>query len=147
MRTFVAAATAAIFSSAAFAQQPSQSAALIPDFSGIWGHLSLPGFEPPRSGPGPVVNKSRTRQLFDADGRPATNGTLVSNPISLVGDYTNPILKPQAAEVVKKQGEIELSGMPAPIPSTQCWPGGVPFVFRTIGMQMLPILSIMKSAT
>ena len=114
-----------------------QSAASVPDFSGFWSHLSLPGFEPPLAGPGPVVNKSRTRQLFDADGRPATNGTLVSNPAQLVGDYTNPILKPEAAEVVKKQGEIELSGMPAPIPSTQCWPGGVPFVFRTIGMQML----------
>jgi hypothetical protein len=116
-----------------------QSAASIPDFSGIWGHLSLPGFEPPLSGPGPVVNKSRTRQVVDGDGRPAmaTNGALVSSIYQFVGDYSNPILKPQAAEVVKKHGEIELSGVPSPIPSNQCWPAGVPVAFWNIGMQML----------
>jgi hypothetical protein len=54
-----------------------------------------------------------------------------------VGDHTNPILKPQAAEIVKKHGEIELGGAHAPNPRTQCWPGGVPFVFRSVGMQML----------
>jgi hypothetical protein len=32
---------------------------------------------------------------------PPTNSILVSNPAQLVGDYTNPILKPQAAEAVK----------------------------------------------
>jgi hypothetical protein len=53
-----------------------------------------------------------------------------------VGDYTNPILKPQAAEVVKKHGEIELSGALAPNPRNQCWPGGIPFVLTSIGMQM-----------
>jgi hypothetical protein len=115
------------------------SAASIPDFSGIWGHLSLPGFEPPVSGPGPVVNKSRTRQVVGGDGRPvpATNGALVSSIYQFVGDYSNPILKPEAAEVVKKHGEIELSGVPAPNPSNQCWPGGMPFVLWNIGMQML----------
>jgi len=115
-----------------------QGAAAIPDFSGIWGHLSLPGFEPPLSGPGPVLNKSRTRQVVGGDGPPVpdTNGALVSSIYQFVGDYSNPILKPQAAEVVKKHGEIELSGVPAPIPSNQCWPGGVPFVFWNIGMQM-----------
>jgi hypothetical protein len=30
------------------------SAASIPDFSGIWAHPYLTGFEPPASGPGPV---------------------------------------------------------------------------------------------
>jgi hypothetical protein len=116
-----------------------QSAASVPDFSGIWGHLSLPGFEPPRSGPGPVLNTSRARQVFGSDGRPlpAATGALASNLTRLVGDYSNPILKPEAAEAVKKQGEIELSGLPAPIPSTQCWPGGVPYVFFNVGMQMI----------
>jgi hypothetical protein len=65
------------------------------------------------------------------------NGALVSNPAQFVGDYTNPILKPQAAEVVKKHGEISLTGVPYPTPSNQCWPGGVPFVFWNIGMQMV----------
>jgi hypothetical protein len=31
----------------------------IPDFSGVWAHPYLTGFEPPASGPGPVRNRSR----------------------------------------------------------------------------------------
>ena len=31
----------------------------IPDFSGIWGHLTFPDVEPPLSGAGPVRNLSR----------------------------------------------------------------------------------------
>ena len=95
----------------------------IPDFSGIWSHPFLTGFEPPQSGPGPVTNKSRRR-----DG--------VANFQQLVGDYTNPILKPQAAEVVKKHGEVTLSGSGYPTPSNQCWPGGVPYVFWDFLVQM-----------
>jgi hypothetical protein len=142
MRTLVILAgfsTSLTLSSAVFAQQPSKGATSIPDFSGIWAHLSIPGFELPLSGPGPVVNKSRIRQPFGIDGRPlqAANAPLVSNFGQLVGDYSNPILKPQAAEVVKKHGEISLAGVGYQTPSNQCWPGGVPFVFWNIGMQML----------
>ena len=74
---------------------------------------------------------------MDADGRPlpAANAPLTGNPLRLVGDYTNPILKPEAAEIVKKQGELELSGG-APTPTNQCWPSPVPYIFRGIGMQM-----------
>ena len=110
----------------------------IPDFSGMWGNFYGPGFELPPSGPGPVVNKSRTRQVLGDDDQPlpATANVLVSDPNQLVGDYTNPILKPQAAEIVKKHGEIELSGSPAPNPTNQCWPSGVPYVFWNVGMQM-----------
>lgn len=53
----------------------------IPDFSGVlWSHPSFPGFEPPASGPGPVVNTVRRPQIVDADGRPlpVTNNILVS---------------------------------------------------------------------
>jgi len=46
-------------------------------------------------------------------------------------------LRPQAAETVKKHGEIELGGHPAPNPANECWPSGVPFVFWNLGMQML----------
>ena len=46
-------------------------------------------------------------------------------------------MKPQAAEVVKKHGEISMTRVPYPTPSNQCWPGGVPFVLFNIGMQML----------
>jgi hypothetical protein len=61
----------------------------------------------------------------------------ISNGSELVGDFTNPILKPEAAEVVKKHGELSKQKIPYPTPSNQCWPGGVPFVFWNIGMQML----------
>jgi len=101
-----------------------QGAASIPNFSGIWAHLTWPDFEPPPAGPGPVTNRSRR------DG--------VSDVFELVGDYTNPILKPQAAEIVKRHGAISLTRVPYPTPSNQCWPGGVPFVLFNIGMQMLP---------
>jgi hypothetical protein len=60
MRKAIVAATAALFSLPAFTQQLSQGQASIPNFSGMWAHPSIPGFEPPASGPGPLVNKSRT---------------------------------------------------------------------------------------
>jgi hypothetical protein len=101
-----------------------ESAASIPDFSGICSHQSIPGFEPPASGPGPVTNRSRL-----------PNG--VGNVGQLVGDYTDPILKPQASDTVKKHGEISLAGVTYPNPRNQCWPGGVPFIFSSSGMQML----------
>jgi hypothetical protein len=60
MRTvIIASAAAALFSSPAFTQQPSQGTTAIPDFSGIWGYLAVPEVEPPLSGPGPVRNLSR----------------------------------------------------------------------------------------
>jgi hypothetical protein len=100
-----------------------ESGASIPDISGKWLHPSIPGFEPLSSGPTSVVNRSRR------------NGT--GNINQLVGDYTNPILKPQAAEVLKRHGEIMLSGEGFPDPRNQCWPGGVPYVFTSGGMQLL----------
>ena len=61
----------------------------------------------------------------------------VANFQRLVGDYANPILKPHAAEIVKKHGEISLAGEGYPTPSNQCWPGGVPYVFWDFLMQMM----------
>ena len=100
-----------------------QGAASVPDFSGVWTH-SIPGFEPLASGPTALVNRSRRQ-----------NGT--GDNLQLVGDYTNPILKPRAAEVVKKHGEIALKGIGDPTPRNQCWPGGVPFVFSDRPTQLL----------
>src|SRR5215813_9919603 len=94
-----------------------------PDFSGVWAHPFLTGYEPPASGPGPVLNTSRS-----------PNG--VANFQQLVGDYTNPILKPHAAETVKKYGEMSRAGVVSPTPSNQCWPGGVPYVFWDFLVQM-----------
>jgi hypothetical protein len=122
-RNFLVMVTLAAGAAATPAWGQTAAPASIPDFSGIWAHLSWPDFEPPPSGPGPVTNRARM------------NGR--SNVFQLVGDYTNPILKPQAAEVVKEHGEISLTGVPYPTPSNQCRLGGVPFVLWNIGMQML----------
>jgi hypothetical protein len=100
-----------------------ESGASIPDFSGVWDH-GIPGFEPLASGPTALVNRSRL-----------PNGK--SNPSQLVGDYTNPILKPEAAEVVKKYGELELNGIGSQTPRNQCWPGGLPFDFIATPMQLV----------
>jgi hypothetical protein len=80
----------------------------IPDFSGIWWHPSLPGFEP-----------------------------LIGSYRQLVGDYTNLILQPWAAEVVKQHGEISMAGVSYPNPANQCWPEPVPFIYKNFGLQIL----------
>jgi hypothetical protein len=130
---------AALLSSPAFAQEQGQGAPSPPDFSGIWGNPYLYGIEPPLSGPGPLLNTSRRRQLVDVDGRPvpAADAALVSDARQLVGDYTNPILKPAAAEVVKKRAELALAGVGFPSARNQCWPQGVPFIFTNYGIQLL----------
>src|SRR5216684_5171370 len=115
--------TQAVSPAAAPAGSSARSAASMPDFSGTWAHPYLTGFEQPATGPGPVRNRSRRR-----DG--------VANFQQLVGDYTNPILQPWAAEVVKKHGEISLAGQGYPTPSNQCWPGGVPYVFWDFLLQI-----------
>src|SRR5947207_12913843 len=107
------------------ADRAAQSAASVPDFSGIWRHGSLPWLVPPASGPGPVTNLSRRQD----------NG--VSDYGQLVGDYKNPILQPWASEVVKKKGDLSLAGVTFPNPANTCWPEPVPFLFKHMAMQML----------
>src|SRR5215467_16023887 len=97
------------------ANSANESAESIPDLSGIWVH-SIPGFEPLASGPTALVNRSRRE-----------NGT--GDILKLTGDYTNPILKPQAAEIVKKHAELGLKGIGDPNTRNQCWPSGGPFIF------------------
>ncbi len=94
-----------------------------PDFSGIWWHPSLPGIEPLGSGPTSLTNRSRA------------NG--VSNYSQLVGDYTNPILQPWAAETVKKFGEQSIAGIVFPNPANQCWPEPASFIYKNFGLQIL----------
>jgi hypothetical protein len=57
--------------------------------------------------------------------------------IYIGSEYTNPILKPHAAEAVKKHGEIEASGVAVSNPRNQCWPEGLPFIFVDPGIQIL----------
>jgi hypothetical protein len=140
MRTFIIATTAAAALSAlAFAQERGRIGASIPDFSGMWGNPYLYGIEPPVSGPGPVTNRSRRRSTADADGKPwkGAEAPLVSEATKLVGDYTNPILNPAAAAVVKKHAEMSLAGIGYPSPRNQCWPQGVPFVFTNAALIIL----------
>jgi hypothetical protein len=93
-----------------------------PDLSGIWGRWF--NFEAPSSGPGPVVSKLR---------RP--DGSIIQ---SVVGDFTNPILRPHAAEVVRRNGELELSGVVIPNPHNQCRPEPTPFALSIqLGLQII----------
>jgi hypothetical protein len=56
-----------------------------------------------------------------------------------VGDYTNPILRPLAADAVRKSGDMELGGVMHPTPHNQCWPEPTPYLLRSnqAGMQMI----------
>ncbi len=134
-----AAATPALAQTPMPAVDPATSAT-IPDFSRVWNHPAFPWFEPPASGPGPVTNRSRAPQRpADSAGSQSSPPTRdgVSDYDQLVGDYTNPILQPWAAQVVKKFGEISLAGTTYPNASNQCWPFPMPFIFKQSAMMMI----------
>ena len=94
-----------------------------PDFSGIWGRWLH--FEQPASGPGPIVNLAHT---------PA--GTM--DDYRWVGDYMNPVLKPEAASIVRKRGEMAMGGRLAPNAHAQCRPEPTPYILAVeIGMEIV----------
>ena len=100
-----------------------------PDFSGHWQRNAMDPELPP-SGPGPLVNLRRPMD----DHTPNGGG----DPLPLVGDYKNPILRPQAAEVVKKAGELSAGGRINPDPSNQCQPFEPPYAFTIqLGVQFV----------
>jgi hypothetical protein len=101
------------------------SSSATPDFTGTWARNSF-NLEMPASGPGPIRNLRRVGK--DAS-TPTTAG---GDPIPLVGDYRDPILKPHTAEIVKQMGERSVSGHDIPDPSNQCWTYSPPYV---LGMQ------------
>jgi hypothetical protein len=99
-------------------------AATPPDFSGLWGRNAF-NFEPLAGKPAPVTNLKRL-----------PNGA--GDPNQLVGDYKNPLLKPQAAEIVRQKGEISKTGAIYPDPSNHCAPYAPPFTFAMqLGVQVL----------
>jgi hypothetical protein len=101
-----------------------ETAMPIPDFSGLWGRNAF-DFEPAAGNPKPVDNLVRL-----------PNGA--GNASMLVGDYNNPLLRPEAAAVVKRRGELALSGASVPDPSNQCAPFAPPFTFSMeLGLQLL----------
>ena len=83
-------------------------AATVPNLSGLWVRSVLNLFDPP-AGPGPIANTYRR-----PDGA-------VSDDFRL-GDYRSPLLKPEAAEILKAHGEMSLKGKALPDPHNQCWP-------------------------
>lgn len=84
----------------------------VPDLSGLWNH-TVPQIDfenPPGGGPGPVKNTL-----------PITG----NNPV-WVGNHANPILKPHAAEAVRRFGELEKIGQGPPTAQMVCMMSGVP---------------------
>jgi hypothetical protein len=115
--------SAAVFA-AAMLMGPADAAnnSAVPDLSGLWARPYI-GFEPAQSGPGPVVNRSRV------------NGQ--SNLSEFVGDTRNPILKPEAAAIIKRHGEMEIAGTAAPNPSNQCLPMSPPYILQRQQIELL----------
>jgi hypothetical protein len=102
----------------------------IPDLSGMWGR-NVFNFESPDAGPGPIVNLRRI-------GPDAARPLMVGDPVPLVGDYTNPMLRPEAAAVLRQRGQTSASGHDFPDPSNQCATYSPPYLFTIqLGMQLL----------
>jgi hypothetical protein len=76
---------------------------------------------PPPSGPGPVTFDKR--YPYVDNGRARRTGT---QPTYRVADLSNPILKPWAAEEMKKANEWVLAGKVPFRPRERCYPAGVP---------------------
>jgi hypothetical protein len=94
-----------------------QSPSAIPDLSGVWGRNTI-DYTAPATGKGPLKNISGSRNV-------------------MVGDYNDPMLKPWAAEIVKRNGEIAKTGDAFPTAHNQCWPEPPPYI---LGNQQLQVL-------
>jgi hypothetical protein len=105
-----------------------------PDFSGQWGRDML-FFEPPSSGPGPLINSVRKT---DGTVVPRDPCCTITTQGGNIGDHTSPILKPEAAEAVRKFGELQFRGTVEADLHNSCWPEPPPFVMAFhFGMQIV----------
>ena len=107
-------ACGAMFCAALAASQPS-----IPDFSSAdtgWFPVS-DDFQPPPSGPGPVVSDPAHPYYSNQSGRQPTNR---------IADLTNPILQPWVRERLKKANDETLAGRIPYSPRETCHFAGVP---------------------
>jgi hypothetical protein len=97
------------------AVQAAHAQQAIPDFSGYWmrpeGGNGRMFYPPEDGGPGPLVNIDETRAFT-------------------IGDHTNPILTPLAAEAVKAHGDEGRAGNVIYPAWSMCWPPGVPLVLN-----------------
>jgi hypothetical protein len=131
---FCARTIAFVFAAAAFVAPAiaADSGAPLPDLSGQWGR-DMMFFEPPPSGPGPILNSVRK-----ADGTVDLQSPCCTLVQRWVGDPTSPILKPEAAEAVKKFGALAGSGTALPDLHNSCWPEPPPYVMALhFGMQIV----------
>ena len=87
----------------------------IPPLSGHWGRTNF-NLEQPDSGPAFIANT-----LKKSDGT-------IDDDRARVGDYTNPILTPEGAAILKQRGEFSRAGNSIPDPHNQCRPEPPPFV-------------------
>jgi hypothetical protein len=110
---FAARAIGALMTSMMFCV-PAFAGATTPDFSGLWARQTF-GLESPPSGRDPVGPMPGTSAGNGGGG----------------GNYLDPILKPEAAEVVKKRGDLLRSGLVYPNVSNQCYPYPPPFILAT----------------
>ncbi len=86
----------------------------LPDFSGLWQRAeNATGrtFQQPAEGPGPIEDFPNAGAFR-------------------IGDYTNPILQPHAANAVKEHGDRGRAGEVMLPPWSLCWPSGVPLVLN-----------------
>ena len=110
------AAISSVLALPALAQAPARA---IPDFSGMWDHPNV-GWEYPDSGPSPVRHKAGA-----------------TGSANLVGDDTNPVLKPETAAVIRRNSQISRSGLAFPDPDNQCMSQPVPYIFWNFEIELL----------
>ena len=96
----------------------------VPDLSGSWGRNSIDYEWIPSDTSAPVVNTVRLAS--------GTRSLAV-----LVGDHTNPILQPGAAEAVRRSGELARQGVVSPDTHNQCWPKSPPYILRVLEIQIV----------
>src|SRR5262249_33245606 len=104
-------------------QAPQASNDAAPQVGGHWARYSLE-FEEPAQGPGPIQTMTR-----NPDGTTPIEGK--------AGDYTNPILTPEAAARLKAIGEISQKGVVFPDPENQCMPWPLPNILRYMEIEIL----------
>jgi len=80
-------------------------------------------FEPPVSGAGPVVRAERRN-----DGTFVPKEPCCGIVQSWFGDPNNPILRPSAADAVRRNSELAVQGTVLPDLHSMCWPEPPPYV-------------------
>ena len=113
-----AAATGLLLSALCIASLPaSERSDAVPDLSGVWGRNTI-DYNPPDAGKGPLRNISGSRNI-------------------MVGDFRDPMLKPWAADIVRRNGEIARTGAAFPTAHNQCWPEPPPYILGNQELQVL----------